>query len=88
MSKLNFYCNKGSMSKDAIGFALYCIENNIDVMNISDKEYTKHKIEYDKKYYTRNGWHPTLKDEGMKNEKTNNCFDNNKPVTDNSDISR
>lgn len=60
MNKLNIYCNKGSMQKDAIGFALYCIENNIDVMNISDEEYKRHKIEYDKKHYVRNGWHPTL----------------------------
>ena len=65
MAKLNFYCNKGSMQKDAIGFALYCIENNIDVMNIPDEEYKKHKIEYDKKHYVRNGWHPTLTKENQ-----------------------
>lgn len=70
MTKINIYTNKGSRAKDAIGFAIYCLEKNIDVMNISDEEYARHKMEYDKEHYVANGWHPTEKDLDEKTKTT------------------
>ena len=58
MQIFNIYINKGSRQKDAIGFALWCIEKNIEMDKINHEEMVKYKREYDKEHYVQNGWHP------------------------------
>lgn len=56
--KINIYTNKGSKQKDAIEFALWCIEQNIEMDKLTDEELRKHKREFDKKHWNSNGRHP------------------------------
>ena len=62
MTKYNIYCNKGSRQKDAVQFAVYCINNSIEMDKLSHTELSKLKYKYDKEHYVQNGWHPTLSD--------------------------
>lgn len=56
--KVNIYTNKGSRQKDAIQFALWCIERNIEMDKLSDKEIVYYKRAFDKEHWNSNGWHP------------------------------
>jgi hypothetical protein len=53
------YTNKGSEAQVALKFALWCIENDVDVLNCSTEEFGKYKRIFDKEYYISNGWYPT-----------------------------
>lgn len=56
--KINIYTAKGSKLKDAMQFALWCIERNIEMDKLSDKEIVNYKRAFDKEYWNSNGWHP------------------------------
>lgn len=62
MQKINIYTNKGSRQKDAMEFAMYCIENEIDMMKLSDAELMKLKREWNKTHFNQNQWRPTEQD--------------------------
>lgn len=59
MQKINIYTNKGSKAKDAMQFAIYCLENNIDMMKLSDSELMRLKAEWNKTHFNQNQWRPT-----------------------------
>lgn len=61
MQKVNIYLNKdnGSKRKDAFEFAIYCLQNNIDMMKLSQAELMRLKAEWNKNNFNRNQWRPT-----------------------------
>lgn len=56
--QINIYTNKGSRQKDAMQFALWCVERDIEMDKLSHDEIVKYKREFDKGHYNSNGWHP------------------------------
>ena len=74
MQKVNIYTNKGSRQKDAMEFAIYCLQNNIDMMKLSQAELMRLKAEWNKTHFNRNQWRPTEQDivEAEKQEKRKN----------------
>ena len=71
MQKINIYTNKGSKAKDAMQFAIYCLENNIDMMKLPDSELMRLKAEWNKTHFNQNQWRPTEQEiaEAEKQEK-------------------
>lgn len=61
MQKINIYMNKdnGSMRKDAFEFAIYCLQNNIDMMKLSSVELMRLKAEWNKTHFNKMQWRPT-----------------------------
>jgi len=74
MQKVNIYTNKGSRQKDAMEFAIYCLQNGIDMMKLSQAELMRLKAEWNKNNFNRNQWRPTEQDiaEAEKQEKRKN----------------
>ena len=74
MQKVNIYTNKGSRQKDAMEFAIYCLQNGIDMMKLSQAELMRLKAEWNKTHFNRNQWRPTEQDiaEAEKQEKRKN----------------
>lgn len=74
MQKVNIYTNKGSRQKDAMEFAIYCLQNGIDMMKLSQAELMRLKAEWNKTHFNRNQWQPTEQDivEAEKQEKRKN----------------
>lgn len=61
MQKINIYLNKdnGSKRKDAFEFAIYCLQNNIDMMKLSQAELMRLKAEWNKTHFNKAQWRPT-----------------------------
>ena len=81
MQKVNIYLNKdnGSKRKDAFEFAIYCLQNNIDMMKLSQAELMRLKAEWNKTHFNKAQWRPTeqeiaeaeAKEKAKRNKKIN-----------------